>query len=97
MVQEKTDYGIWSKLIGNNIDINRYGIISVITILVGCLGGIVVGLGAIESYLQLAFIVLATMASLSTVLAVAPMKYILNLAVLAVIIDLIILVYNLVA
>lgn len=97
MVQENINYGVWSKLIGNNIEINRYGIISVITILVGCLGGIVVGLGAIDSYLQLTLIVLGTMASLSTVLAVAPMKYILNLGLFAIVIDVIILIYNLLA
>ena len=95
MVQENTNHGIWNKILGDNIEINRYGIISTLLIIVGCLGGITVGLGAIESYLQLTLIVLTTMLSLSTILAVAPMKYILNLSAIAILVDVVLIIYNL--
>lgn len=85
---------IWDKLLGNNLETNRFGIISVIVIFVGCLGGVTVGLGAVHHTWQLFLIVFSTMATLSFLIAVAPVKQILNLAAISVIIDIIILTIN---
>lgn len=85
---------IWDKLLGKDIENNRFGIISVIVIFVGCLGGVTVGLGAVHHTWQLFLIVLSTMLTLSFLIAVAPVKQILNLAVISVVIDVIILIIN---
>ena len=75
-------------------DMNRYGIISMLLLVVGCIGGIAVGLGGINSVIQLIFLVVPTMAALSLILAVAPMKYIVYSSMLAVSIDIVILLFN---
>ena len=85
---------IWNKFLGEDLEGNRLGIISVILLVTGCLGGITVGMGAVHHTWQLFLIVLPTMMTLSFLIAVGPMKIILNLAALTVIIDIIILVIN---
>src|SRR5690554_7049990 len=82
-----TDTSIWGRLLGKDLENNRFGIISVIVIFVGCLGGLTVGVGAIHHTWQLFLIVFSTMATLSFLIAVAPVKQILNLAAISVIID----------
>ena len=77
------------------LDANRHGLISVILLLVGCLGGITVWAGAIESVFSLTLVVLATMVTLCLLLAVSPMKLILRMAYLCVILDSILLIYYL--
>ena len=75
-------------------DMNRYGIISMLLLVVGCLGGIAVGLGGIDSVIQLILLVVPTMAALSMILAVAPMKYIVYSSLAAITIDIVILLLN---
>jgi len=72
---------------------NRYGVISVVLLIVGCLGGITVWAGAIESAFALSLVVVPTMTTLSLLLAVAPMKWILKLTYVSVGIDLALLIY----
>ena len=91
--QEQT-LGFWNKLFGGDIEHNRFGIISMVLLIVGCLGGLTVGLGAINHTWQLFLVVIPTMTTLSLLLAVAPVKYILNLALITIVIDLLILVFN---
>ena len=76
-------------------DMNRYGIISMLLLIVGCLGGMAVGLGGMQSVIQLIFLVIPTMTALAMILAVAPMKYIVYSSMVAVALDLIILAINL--
>ncbi|HIP36752.1 MAG TPA: hypothetical protein EYG85_07840 [Crocinitomix sp.] len=76
-------------------NINRYGIISMLLLVVGILAGIAVGAGAIHSTVQLAFLAVSTMAALSMILAVAPMKYIVYSSLIAVVIDIILILINL--
>lgn len=78
-----------------NAEFNRFGLISVVILVVGCLGGLTVGLGAVESTLALIMVVIPTMATLSLLLAVAPMRYILTGAAISVIIDVLFLGYYL--
>jgi len=96
MQSEKTELtGI--KFIDNiffDHDINRYGIISMLLLVVGILGGIAVGVGGIHSTIQLVLLAISTMAALSMILAVAPMKYILYSSMLAVAIDLVLILVN---
>jgi hypothetical protein len=84
------------KIFGKNIEFNRFGLISATLLIVGCLGGFAVGMGAVESTLSLSLIVIPTMATLSLLLAVSPMKYILMSGIITVIIDILFLSYYLI-
>jgi hypothetical protein len=75
---------------------NRFGLIAVLILLVGCLGGITVGMGAIKDTWALILVVLPTMLTLSLLLAVAPMKWIYRTASISVAIDILLIVYYLV-
>jgi hypothetical protein len=77
----------------NEMEFNRFGFISAIILLVGCLGGLTVGMGAIENTLALIAVIIPTMITLSFLLAVAPMLWILTAASTSVIVDLILIVY----
>lgn len=76
-----------------NLEANRHGLICVIILIIGCLGGITVGYRAIESIIALTLVVLPTMTTLSLLLAVAPMKWIIRMALISVAMDLLILTY----
>lgn len=78
----------WSK-----IEFSRFGIISMLVIIIGCIGGIAAAFGADGSIAQLAMVAFPTIISLALVLAVAPMRVILFVSSLAVILDLIVLVF----
>lgn len=74
-------------------EFNRFGLIFVILTIVGCMGGIAVGQGAVGSTFLLSLIVVPTMATLSLLLAVSPMKWILTAALISVIVDILIILY----
>ena len=74
-------------------EFNRFGIISLIILIVGCFGGVAVGLGAIKYISTLILVIVPTMATLSLLLAVAPMKWITRGAVVCVSIDVILILY----
>jgi hypothetical protein len=72
-------------------------LISAILLIVGCLGGLTIGMGAIEHVWMITLVIIPTMTTLSLLLAVAPMKYILTAGVVAVAIDLLFISYFLIA
>ncbi len=74
-------------------EFNRFGIISIVLTLVGCLGGIAVGMGAIKYYFTLTLVVVPTMATLSLLIAVASMRSILIAGALSLLVDLIMILY----
>jgi hypothetical protein len=74
-------------------EFNRFGLIAVILTIVGCLGGVAIGLGAIESTFTLILVTIPTMLTLSLLLAVAPMKWILSVATVAVAIDVLLILF----
>ncbi len=74
-------------------EFNRFGLISIILLVVGCVGGVAVGLGAIKYTGTLILCVVPTMTTLSLLLAVAPMKWIWRSAMLSLAIDLILIIY----
>jgi hypothetical protein len=74
-------------------EFNRFGIICVLLIIVGCLGGTAVGLGAITSTFALILVVVPTMLTLSLLLAVAPMRAIYTAALTSVSIDIALILY----
>ena len=83
----------WHKMMPD-LEVNRYGVISIVLLIVGCMGGLTVGLGAIDHTWQLIAVVIPTMLTLSLLLAVAPMKQIMNSMVIAVVIDVLIMFLN---
>lgn len=87
--------GIWDRMFNGELEHNRFAIISMVLLIVGCTGGIVMWSGGVESVLQMAVTVIPTMIVLSMLLAVQPMRHILNLTVVALIIDITLIVYNL--
>lgn len=86
--------GFWDKMFNGNLEINRYAIISAVLLIVGCMGGLTVGYGAINHTWQLIVIIIPTMTTLSLLLAVSPLKWILNMALLSVLINTLILILN---
>ena len=77
-------------------EFNRFGLIFVILTIVGCLGGIAIGLGGINYTFSLIAVVLPSMLTLSLLLAVAPMRIILTSTVVTVSIDIILILYFLI-
>lgn len=77
----------------SNIEFNRFGLICVILTIVGCLGGIAVGQGAIGNTFALTVVVIPTMITLSLLLAVAPMRWIMIAASTSAFIDIIMITY----
>jgi len=77
----------------NDLEFNRFGWIAVMLILVGCLGGLTVGMGAIESTAALVVVLIPTMITLSLLLAVSPMKWIMTSTAVALTVDIILLTY----
>lgn len=71
------------------MEAQRFGLIPIILLVIGCLGGIAAGFAVGLGSWQLMTIVLPTMVSLCMILAVAPMKVILRVCALAVVVDLI--------
>lgn len=75
------------------LEFNRFGVISIVLLIVGCLGGLTVGFGAVKEVWSLTLIVIPTMITLALLLAVAPMKSIMTAAISAVVIDLLMILY----
>jgi hypothetical protein len=64
-----------------------------IILVVGCLGGLTVGLGAIENTAALVVVIIPTMITLSLLLAVSPMKWVMTSAAATISIDILLLSY----
>lgn len=93
------DYGTGSaeKILAKNTEFHRFGLYAVILLVVGCTGGLAVGVGGVNSTLALIALVIPTMATLSLLLALAPMKALLTTSVIATIINLLFIAYYLIA
>ena len=84
--------GRFGKLLSDS-EFNRFGFICVILTVVGCLGGAAVGLGAIGSTLTLTLVIVPTMATLSLLLAVSPMRWVLTATMISIFIDVMMILY----
>jgi hypothetical protein len=81
----------------NDLEFNRFGWTAVILLVVGCLGGLTVGMGAIESTVALVAVVIPTMITLSLLLAVSPMKWVMTSTAVALSVDIILLTYYIIS
>lgn len=95
MESTTANQSVWNILFKGELEVNRSGLIVILLLIVGCLGGVTVGFGAIKSTLQLTLVVVPTMTTLTLLLAVAPMRYIMSAALITIIIDIICIVVNL--
>ena len=75
------------------IEFSRYGIISMMVVFLGCIGGLAASFGAGNDVLQLGLIVFPTIISLALILAVVPMRVIVYVSTIAIILDLLVLVF----
>jgi hypothetical protein len=82
----------FEKLLSDS-EFNRFGLICVILTIVGCLGGIAVGMGALGNTLATSIIIIPTMITLSLLLAVAPMRWIMMAGIVSSIIDILFIIY----
>lgn len=78
----------WKKM-----EFSRFGIISMLVVVLGCVGGMAASFGAQDDALKLSLIAFPTIISLALVLAVAPMRAILYLSGVAIVLDLIVLIF----
>lgn len=65
----------------------RFGVIAITLLIIGCLGGVTMNYGAALHMWSLIAVVIPTMTTLSLLLAVAPMKWILNAFIVTVLVD----------
>jgi hypothetical protein len=85
--------GIWDRLIPD-METNRLGTISIVILVIGILGGIAVSQGANQSWIQLTLLIIPMMLTLVLLLAVMPMRWILNATAITAIIDVAVILYN---
>jgi len=74
-------------------EFNRFGIISMILLFVGCIGGFAASFGAETDVIKLGAVVFPTIFTLAFILSVSPMKLIIYSAAFALIVDLCILIF----
>jgi hypothetical protein len=85
---KQTATTIWEKA-----EFSRFGIISILVVILGCVGGMAASFGAGDSILKLAMIAFPTIITLALILAVAPMKIITYMSILAVILDVLVFIF----
>ncbi len=91
----KSSVGFWETMFKGDPEQYRFGIIPAVLIVVGCLGGVAamgVLMTPIDNVMGLVIILIPTMAALSALLSVAPIKWLLNLSVAANVLDIIMIV-----
>lgn len=92
--EPKTGIGFIDKIFFD-AETNRYGILSMLLIAVGCLGGVAVGTGGLEYTAELILLVATTMFSLAMILAVAPMKILILSSCLSMVVSVVCIIVNL--
>jgi hypothetical protein len=78
--------GTWMRL-ENLANEYRFGVIAITLLIIGCLGGITMSFGAALHTATLIAVVIPTMTTLSLLLAVAPMKWIMYAFLVTVLVD----------
>ncbi|MCB9224130.1 MAG: hypothetical protein H6582_08150 [Crocinitomicaceae bacterium] len=86
----------WLDFLFEDFEFYRYGIISILLLVFGTLAGAAVGLGAMSSPVEIALLIIPTMAALTMILAVAPMRTLIWTCLFAIAIDVIMIIYHLV-
>ncbi len=87
MVNNVSPSEFWKK-----VEFNRFGIIPVLILLIGCIGGLAAAFGALEDTVKLAMVIFPTIISLAFILAGAPMRVVIWTSAIAIVLDLLVLV-----
>lgn len=82
----------WARL-ENLANEYRFGVIAITLLIIGCLGGVTMNYGAALHTWSLVIVVIPTMTTLSLLLAVSPMRWILNAFIVTVITDLLVILF----
>jgi hypothetical protein len=82
-----------SALFWERLEFSRFGIIALLVIVLGCVGGIAASFGATASVIGLALIAFPTIIALAFILAVAPMRIIVYASAIAIVLDLLVLIF----
>jgi len=80
-------------LFWDKAEFNRFGIISMLVVVLGCIGGIAASFGAGDSIVKLAMIAFPTIITLALILAVAPMKVLTYMSILAIVLDVLVFIF----
>jgi hypothetical protein len=86
MKAQEIKQSTWMKL-ENLANEYRFGVIAISLLIIGCLGGVTMGYGAALHTWSLIVVVIPTMTTLSLLLAVAPMRWIMNAFIVTVLVD----------
>ena len=84
-------------IFSKNTEFNRFGLISAIILAIGCTGGLAVGLGAVGYIGALIAVIIPTMTTLSLLLAVAPIRYVMWSGAISLSVNVILMTYFLIA
>lgn len=79
---------LWKKM-----EFSRFGIIAILVVVLGCLGGLAASFGASDNILKLAMVAFPTIIALALVLAVAPMRVIIYVSAIALVLDMLVLIF----
>lgn len=85
-MNEMAHTNFWTRAIAYG-ETNRFGTTAMVLLVVGCMGGVTMAFGASRYLAALIAVLIPTMATLSTCLAVAPFRLILLSFTAAIIID----------
>lgn len=85
---KQTPSAFWDKA-----EFSRFGVISILVVVLGCVGGMAASFGAGDSIVKLAMIAFPTIITLALILAVAPMKLITYMSILAIVLDALVLIF----
>lgn len=89
MKTEEITQSTWMKL-ENLANEYRFGVLAITLLIIGCLGGVAMNYGAALHTGSLIIVVIPTMTTLSLLLAVAPMKWIMNAFIVTVLVDILV-------
>jgi hypothetical protein len=89
MKAQEIKQSTWTKL-ENLANEYRFGVIAISLLIIGCLGGVTMSYGAALHTWSLIVVVIPTMTTLSLLLAVSPMKWILNAFIVTVLVDILV-------
>lgn len=87
-VKQATASNLWK-----NAEFNRFGIIAILVLVIGCAGGIAAAFGAQADALKIGLVAFPSIITLALILAVAPMRAIFFASAIAFILDIVILAF----
>ena len=82
-----------NSLFWKKVEFNRFAIIPMLLVIIGCVGGFAAAFGAGADTFRLSLIAFPTIITLAITLAVAPMRWIFCASIIALILDVMVLIF----